>query len=108
MLWVTDEKPVCASAIKIEEVDFCISFDAIEKAWTVAWKWSDDAEPDDSMAIVQVDKDKVRPVMDFRELKSHVDAFTASVDVCADKLRDWRRLGTNVSIVDLRRAYLQI
>ena len=60
------------------------------------------------MAIVQQNKDKVRPVMDFRELNSHVDAFTANADVCADKIRKWRRLGTNVAIVDLRRAYLQI
>ena len=60
------------------------------------------------MAIIQQNKDKVRPVMDFRELNSHVDAFTASADVCADKKREWRRLGTNVAIVDFRRAYLQI
>ena len=46
--------------------------------------------------------------MDFRELNSHVDAFTANADVCPDKIREWRRLGTNVAIVDLRRAYLQI
>ena len=46
--------------------------------------------------------------MDFRELNSHVDAFTANADVCADKIREWRRLGTNVAIVDIRRAYLQI
>ena len=59
-------------------------------------------------AIVQQNKDKVRPVMDFRELNSHVDAFTANADVCADRIREWRRLGTNVAIVDLRRAYLQI
>ena len=37
------EKPVCA--IEIDEPDFCASFDASEKAWTVTWKWSDDAEP---------------------------------------------------------------
>ena len=158
------EKPVCAIATKVEkpvcvieidEPDFCASFDASEKAWTVTWKWSDDAEPhamrnrvseysiptsarlsyeaeieewitngwlepydDDKlgpakgliplMAIIQQNKDKVQPVMDFRELNSHVDAFTASADVCADKIREWRRLGTNVAIVDLRRAYLQI
>ena len=147
------EKPVCA--IEIDEPDFCASFDASEKAWTVTWKWSDDAElhamqnsvsecsiptsarlsyeaeieewitngwlePYDDeklgpakgliplMAIIHQNKDKVRPVMDFRELNSHVDAFTASADVCADKIREWRRLGTNVAIVDLRRAYLQI
>ena len=47
-------------------------------------------------------------MIDFRELNSHVDAFTANADVCADKIREWRRLGTNVATVDLRRAYLQI
>ena len=60
------------------------------------------------MAIVQQNKDKVRPVMDFSELNSRVAAFTANADVCADKIREWRRLGTNVAIVDLRRAHLQI
>ena len=48
------EKPVCAIAtnvekpvwaIEIDEPDFCVSFDASEKAWTVTWEWSDDAEP---------------------------------------------------------------
>ena len=38
------------------------------------------------MAIVQQNKDKVRPVMDFRELNSHVDAFTANANVCADNI----------------------
>ena len=60
------------------------------------------------MAIVQQNKDKVRPVMDFRELNSHVDELTENADVCAGKIREWRRLGTNVAIVDLRRAYLHI
>ena len=60
------------------------------------------------MSIVQQNKDKVWPVIDFRELNSHMDAFTANADVCADQIREWRRLGTNVAIVDLRRAYLQI
>ena len=60
------------------------------------------------MAIVQQNKDNVRPVMDFREFSSHVDAFTANADACADKIREWLRLGTNVPIVGLRRACLQI
>ena len=127
------EKPVCAGgdAIEINEPDFCVSFDASEKAWSVTLKWSDGAEPhalrnrvteysiptcailsyeaeieewvtngslepyDDKklgpakgliplMAIVQHNTDNVRPVVDFRDLKSHVDAFTANADVCAD------------------------
>ena len=40
------EKPVCAGGDAIDEPDFCVSFEASEKAWTVTWKWSDDAEPD--------------------------------------------------------------
>ena len=40
------------------------------------------------MAIVQQNKDKVRPVIDFRELNSHVDAFTSNANVCADKIRE--------------------
>ncbi|CAM1316345.1 Uncharacterised protein r2_g2574 [Pycnogonum litorale] len=60
------------------------------------------------MSVVQRDKGKVRPVMDFRELNSYVDAYTGNADVCADKLREWRRQGTNVSVIDLRKAYLQI
>ena len=41
------EKPVCAGgdAIVIDVPDFCVSFDASEKAWTVTWKWSVDVEP---------------------------------------------------------------
>ena len=60
------------------------------------------------MAVIQHSKGKVRPVMDFRELNTHIDTFTADSDVCADRLREWRRQGRNVSIVDLKKAYLQI
>jgi len=60
------------------------------------------------MAVLQENKQKVRPVMDYRELNEHVDAFTASADVCAHKLRDWRQQGSDVSVLDLRRAYLQV
>lgn len=58
------------------------------------------------MAVVQHNKRKVRPVMDFRELNAHIDAFTADSDVCADRLREWRRQGENVVVVDLAKAYL--
>ena len=39
-------KTVGAGAIEIDEPDFRVLFDASEKAWTVTWKWSGDAEPD--------------------------------------------------------------
>uniref|UniRef100_A0A5S6QEW3 RNase H domain-containing protein n=1 Tax=Trichuris muris TaxID=70415 RepID=A0A5S6QEW3_TRIMR len=60
------------------------------------------------MAVTQHNKDKVRPVMDFRELNSYIDVFTAKSEMCAHKLREWRRQGENISIVDLRKAYLQL
>ncbi|KAK4319771.1 hypothetical protein Pmani_009323 [Petrolisthes manimaculis] len=59
------------------------------------------------MAVVQHNKGKVRPVLDFRELNTHIDTFTADSDVCADKLREWRKQGINLSMVDLKKAYLQ-
>ena len=60
------------------------------------------------MAVVQEQKQKVRPVLDYRELNGFVDAFTANAEVCAHKLRQWRRQGVDVSLMDLRKAYLQI
>ncbi|XP_043214663.1 uncharacterized protein LOC122378020 [Amphibalanus amphitrite] len=60
------------------------------------------------MAVVQPNKEKVRPVMDFRELNEYVTTHTADADVCAHKLREWRRKGTNVALIDLQKAYLQI
>ena len=146
---------VSAAAMEVEEPDFHAVYDDSDKAWTVAWKWADNSEPDalrntvseyavapsaraeyeaeinewiangwlkpyddrrygpakgliPLMAVIQQNKAKVRPVMDFRELNTHVDTFTANADVCADKLREWRRQGTNVTVIDLRRAYLQV
>ena len=58
------------------------------------------------MAIVQENKQKVRPAMDYRELNEYVDAYTA--DVCAHKLREWGKQESDVAVLDLRRAYLQI
>lgn len=60
------------------------------------------------LAVVQLNKEKVRPVMDFRELNSHVEALTADADVCAERLRQWRRRGVNTSMIDLKTAYMQI
>jgi len=60
------------------------------------------------MAVVQASKDKVRPVMDYRELNRYVSSHTAEGDVCSAKLRAWRRMGEKCSIIDLRKAYLQL
>lgn len=60
------------------------------------------------MAVEQRNKTKIRPVLDYRELNSHVTPHTADADVCADTLRKWRRHGTNIAVIDLKRAYLQL
>lgn len=60
------------------------------------------------MAIVQPNKSKVRSVMDFWELNQYVNAFMADADVCASKLWEWQQHGSNVSLLDLRKAYLQV
>ena len=60
------------------------------------------------MAVEQKNKVKIRPVLDYRELNSHVAAHTAEADVCADQLRKWRRHGSNIAVVDLKKAYLQL
>ena len=45
------------------------------------------------MAVEQKNKGKVQPVLDFREMNSFVDTYTADVDVCAEKLREWCKMG---------------
>ena len=60
------------------------------------------------MAVTQRNKLKIRPVMDYRELNQFVSSHTADGDVCSTKLRNWRKLGENLEIIDLKKAYLQI
>ena len=60
------------------------------------------------MAVIQQNKQKVRLVLNYRELNDHVDPFTARAEICTEKLREWRRAGSNVSALDLRKAYLQV
>ena len=60
------------------------------------------------MAVVQDNKDKVQPVLDFWELNQFMLSHTGESIVCSDKIRKWWKLGTNLSLLDLRKAYLQI
>lgn len=54
------------------------------------------------MAVIQHNKQKVHLVMEYREFNEHVDAFTANADAYAAKLRECRKEGANVSLLDLR------
>ena len=42
--------------------------------------------------------------MEFRQLNCYVDVFTAN----AAKLREWRQKDSNISLLDLKREYLQV
>ena len=60
------------------------------------------------MLVFQQNEQKVRPVLDYRELNDHVDPFTARADICTEKLREWCRARSNVPVLDLRKAYVQV
>lgn len=60
------------------------------------------------MAVVQEKKNKVRPVLDFRELNEFVECSGADADVCGEKLRAWRQKSKNCALLDLRDAYMQV
>ena len=60
------------------------------------------------LAVHHEHKDKVRPVLDYRELNQFVRSHTADSDVCPDTLRKWRLMGDRLGVVDLKDAYLQL
>ena len=62
------------------------------------------------MAVVQDNKNKVRPVVEFRELNQYVECHTGDdvIDGYEEKLRGWRRTEGEAQIVDLNSAYLHI
>ena len=53
------------------------------------------------MAILQENKQKVCPVIDYHELNEHVNAYTDSADVSAHKSTEWQQQGSNVAVLDL-------
>ena len=60
------------------------------------------------MSVIQPNKGKLCPVIDYRELNKHVDAFTVDADVSIAKLREWCQQAVNVALLDLWRTYLQV
>lgn len=38
-------------------------------------------------AVIQHNKSKVRPVLDYRELNQYIEAYTADADVCGNGTR---------------------
>ena len=46
------------------------------------------------MAVEQPTKNKVRPVLDYREMNQYVECHTGDevTDICSEKLREWRKV----------------
>ena len=81
----------------------------MQNGWLRPYDESADGPPRGLLPLMAVRQpNKVRPVLDYRELNGHVTAHTADADVCADQLRKWRRHGSRIAVVDLRKAYLQL
>ena len=79
----------------------------ISKGWLVEWEGPVKGIIP-LLVVVQPTKDKVRPVMDYRELNPFVESHTEESAVCAEKVRKWRQLQGQLKVVDLKSAYLQI
>ena len=46
-------------------------------------------------------KPSIKPVMDYREVDEHIDAYKASTDMCAHNLREWQQQGLDITVLDL-------
>ena len=44
----------------------------------------------------------------IRKLNTYVNPFMGAMNICTDKLQEWRQQNNVVSILDLRKVYLQI
>ena len=60
------------------------------------------------LAAVQVNKGKVRPVLDYKQVNNYVSCHSGGSAVCDETIRKWRQSGKNLALLDLKKAYLQI
>ena len=62
------------------------------------------------LAVEQVKKSKVWPVMDFQDLNEYMSSYKGNniMDICRDWLREWRQIEGEGKIVDLKAAYLRL
>lgn len=58
--------------------------------------------------MIQQNKSKVYPVIDYRELNQHLSEVTADVNICANTLRKWHLQRSNIFLLNQRAAYLQM
>ena len=112
--WIGNEGPQVRSFVGQYKIDENIEdrFNEevekwIENGWLVEYK-GEVKSGLPLMAVIQEYKDKVRPVLDYKKLNEYVSSHTAESAVCQESMRKWRKMGSNVKILDLRNAYLQL
>ena len=117
--WIGDQAPVLKN--KVESYSGKMSSDKeaayekeidrwIDEGILLEWHEKVDEGLLPLMAVEQEIKSKVRPVFDYREMNQYVSCHTGDefIDVCAEKLREWRKVQGKAEIVDLKCAYMQI
>ena len=68
----------------------------VSKGWLRLWNGQDGGLLP-LLAVAQENKNKVRPVLDFRELNLSVMNHTGDSDVCRESLMKWRKMGDNIA-----------
>ena len=118
--WKNDPPPVNIRRVnyKVSQTDLK-EFDAEISLWVsegilIPWDFNEHGDIKNVLPLISVRQQKgevtkVRPVLDFRFLNDYVLSLTgAAMPLCQERLREWRRYGQNCSVLDLRKAYLQI
>ena len=82
----------------------------ISEGILVPWEGSAEYGIVPLFAVEQPTKNKIRPVLDYRELNKYIQCHTGDevIDVCSDTLREWRGVSDEAALVDLKSAYLQV
>ena len=93
-------------------------FDEEVKSWVsegILVPWSEtehgpvmNVVPMMSVRQVKGEEHKIRPILDLRELNKNVMCLSGGTPTCEERLKEWRCLGNSGSVLDLKRAYLQI
>ena len=61
-----------------------------------------------SVRQIKGEQHKVRPVLGLRGLNKNVACLSGGTPTCEERLKEWRSRGDSGSVIDLKRAYLQI
>lgn len=117
--WKTDNPSLSCSRpnYKVPKIDREAFNDEI-KIWVkegilVPWSAAEHGAVKNVIPLMSVhqtkgDVHKIRPVLDFRLTNGNIVCLSGGLPTCDERLRQWRSKGCHGSLIDLRRAYLQV